>query len=360
MRILPFYIARSYLVWFLIILVGLLSIIFIFDTIELMRRATAKPDITLSIILSMSFLNIPSMGQKILPFVALFASMLTLWRMTRTQELIIMRAVGVSIWQFLTPILLTTVLLGLFYLFAINPLGALMKKSYRELESRYIERSALLDLSSSGLWLRQNDGEKHYLLHADAVTTDPLTIKPLIAFVYDRNSAYLGRIDAEQAVLEKGQWAISNAWYNMVGKAPEKVEKSTLPTGLTMEKIQESMETPSTVSFWELPGFIAALEATGFPGILHRMQYQSLIAQPLFLCAMVLFAACFSLRMARRGGSFYASLAGLGLGSLAFGFNDVVLTLGTNQALPTLLAAFAVPLIAASAGAAALFHLEDG
>jgi lipopolysaccharide export system permease protein len=90
------------------------------------------------------------------------------------------------------------------------------------------------------------------------------------------------------------------------------------------------------------------------------MLFESLLAQPIFLFAMVLFAACFSLRMARRGGAFFAALSGIAVGSFAFGFNDVVFTLGINQSLPTLLAAFAVPVIAMSAGATALLHLEDG
>lgn len=360
MHILPVYIAKHYLKWFLIILVGLLSIVFVFDAIELIRRTSAKPDITYGIVLTMAFLNLPEIGQKILPFIALFAAMLTLWRLTRTQELIIVRAIGVSVWQFLFPVIICTIFLSIFYITIVNPLGSLMKKSYQELEERYIDRSALLDLSSAGLWLRQKNSDGIFLLHADTVTLDPLTIRPLITFIYDNENNYLGRIDAEQAILEKGRWKISNGWLNWRGKSPQKLSSYELPTELTIEKIQESMASPNTISFWELPGFITSLEATGFPGTKHRMLYYSLLAQPVFLCAMVFFAACFSLGMARQGGAFMTALGGLCVGSFAFGFNDVIYTLGANQSLPALLAAFAVPLIALSTAATALLHLEDG
>ncbi|NDE90148.1 MAG: LptF/LptG family permease [Alphaproteobacteria bacterium] len=360
MKILPIYIAKQYIKWFLVILVGLLSIVFIFDVIELMRRTSVKPDVTYGIVLTMAFLNLPDIGQKILPFIALFSSMLTLWRLTRTQELIIVRAIGVSVWQFLFPILLCTFCLSIFYLCVVNPLGALMKKSYQELEQHYIDRSALLDLSSAGLWLRQANADGNILLHADSVTLNPLMIKPLIAFMYDKDNNYLGRIDAQEAILDKNQWVIVNGWFNWKNKLPEPLTIHYLPTDLTVDKIQESMASPNTVSFWELPSFITSLEATGFPGTRHRMLYYSLLAQPMFLCAMVFFAACFSLGMARQGGAFMTALGGLCVGSFAFGFNDVVYTLGANQSLPTLLAAFAVPLIALSAGTTALLHLEDG
>lgn len=360
MKILSFYIGKQYLKWFFVILLGILSVVFVFDCIELLRRTSAKPEVTYGIVLLMAFLNLPDVGQKILPFIALFASMLTLWKLTRTQELIIVRAIGVSVWQFLNPLLICTLALSAFYLCAINPLGAIMKKSYKELEERYIDRSALLDLSSAGLWLRQKSADSNLLLHADSVTLDPLTIKPVIAFIFDAQDNYQGRIDAEQAVLQKGKWLISNGWLNKKDSSPQKLQSYELPTDLTMQKIKESMASPNTVSFWELPSFIEALEATGFPGTLHRMLYYSLLAQPIFLCAMVFFAACFSLGMARQGGAFITALGGLCVGSFAFGFNDVVYTLGSNQSLPTLLAAFAVPLIALSAGTTALLHLEDG
>lgn len=378
MRILSFYIGRIYVAWFLIILVGMLGVVFVFDTIELMRRAGGQPDTTLGVILTMGLLNLPSIGEKILPFIALFAAMFTLWRLTRSQELIIVRAIGVSIWQMLTPIWIATFALALFYLFTINPLGALMKKSYRELENKYIDHSALLDLSSSGLWLRQTNGDTRYLFHAETVTTPPLTIRPLIVFMYDKNGAYKGRIDAEaatlledsstdkeaagkkQAVKKHHVWHIEESWLNVKNHPAVREHSMDIPTDLTMDKIQESMAPPNTISFWELPGFIEALEATGFPGVLHRMQFYGLLALPFFLCAMVLCAACFSLQMLRRGGAFSAALAGLFVGSFAFGFNEVVLALGANVTLPTLLAAFATPLIAISIGGAALLHLEDG
>lgn len=354
------YIARHYLMWFFIILLALLGIIFMFDTIELLRRTADNKEITFDIILIMSTLGLPDMVQKTMPFVALFAAMLTLWHLTRNQELIIVRAVGVSAWEFLLPMLVTTVMLSLFYLFVINPLGTLMKKAYLDLENKYIDHNVMMDLSSAGLWLRQSNENANYLLHADAVTPEPFTLKPLIAFIYDKNGTYKGRIDAQQAVLADKKWVISNAWENMRDGTMQKIDETTLPTQFSTEKIQESMLPPSTVSFWDLPGFITALESTGFPGIRHRLQLYSLIIQPVFLCAMVLFAACFSMGMTRRGGAFTAALSALFVGSFAFSLNDMVQAMGVSQALPTWVAAFAIPIIAVSSGATALFHLEDG
>ena len=70
----------------------------------------------------------------------------------------------------------------------------------------------------------------------------------------------------------------------------------TFKTDLTVARIQDSFSSPSTVSFWELPRFIASLEATGFSALSHRLHWHSLLAEPLLYCAMILIAVLPSAR----------------------------------------------------------------
>ncbi|NTU77174.1 MAG: LptF/LptG family permease [Alphaproteobacteria bacterium] len=188
----------------------------------------------------------------------------------------------------------------------------------------------------------------------------PLTLKPLIAFIYDDQDRYLGRIDAPQAVLRGANWDIDDAWFNWEGQVPEHQDSFQLHTSLTLEKIQKSMAPPNTISFWKLPFFIEALRAIGLPPVRHEMRLHALLAEPLLLCAMVFFAAAFSLRLSRRGGILNAMMLGIFTGSLVFALNNVVTALGVNQDLPVLLAAWAIPLVALMCGNAALLYLEEG
>jgi len=147
------YFGRQYLLWFVIFISGLSGIIFLFEVAELLRRAADHPDTTFLLILKMAAYKLPETIEKILPFVVLFSGMFTFWRLTRSQELIIARAIGLSVWQFLTPALLVTLAFGLINLTLVNPLGAAMNGSYRELEMRYLQRVPTLELTGAGLWL---------------------------------------------------------------------------------------------------------------------------------------------------------------------------------------------------------------
>src|SRR6185437_12212699 len=106
------YIARQFFTWCTIIFVAMMSIVFLLDYIELIRRAGTRPDATLLILLEMAALKQPDMMQQVMPFAILFGTMMAFWRLTRSHELVVARAAGISAWQFLAPPLSGAFLLG--------------------------------------------------------------------------------------------------------------------------------------------------------------------------------------------------------------------------------------------------------
>jgi len=354
------YLGRQYFLWFMAFLFGLAGVIYLFEVAELLRRSSGLPDTSLAVILKMGSYKLPDTVEKVLPFVVLFSGMFTFWRLTRSHELIVARAAGISAWQFLAPALIITLLFGWFNVTLLNPVGAALNSRFKAMEARYIDRTTSLELTGAGLWLRQKEGERHYLLHADKVTSNPLTLLPAMVFIYDENNRYLGRIDAPSASLSGNYWEMRNAWFNWKDKLPSHQDLFHLNTSLTVEKIQESMAPPNTISFWKLPEFIEALRSIGLPPVRHELQFHALLAQPWLLCAMVFFAAAFSLRFGRRRGILNAAMLGIFTGSAVFALNNVVAALGANQSLPAALAAWAVPLAALAGGNAVLLYLEDG
>ena len=58
-KTLSFYIARQFFIWFCGVYGAMLSISFLLDYIELLRRASAKNNVTLGILLEMAALKLP-------------------------------------------------------------------------------------------------------------------------------------------------------------------------------------------------------------------------------------------------------------------------------------------------------------
>ncbi|HIM46428.1 MAG TPA: LPS export ABC transporter permease LptG, partial [Alphaproteobacteria bacterium] len=309
-----FYISRQFLVGVGMVFLIFVATIFVFDAVEMMRRGSG-PDrelATLGILLQMAMLRVPFMAQKILPFAALVAGLWTFARMTRTQELVVARSAGVSVWQFLLPNLLLALMLGIFVMTVFNPLSAVMVSRYEQMDAKYLRgKSSLLALSPSGIWLRQSDGGNQSVIHAQRLSQEDLTLHNVIIFQYQENDQFVGRIDASQAHLEEGRWELKDAVFTGPDRPAQFKDTYDVPTDLTFNQIEDSFAPPETLSFWALPAFIEVLEASGFSAVRHRLYWHSLLSGPLLLCAMVLIAATFSLRFSRGGGTWILIAAGV-------------------------------------------------
>ena len=245
----------------------------------------------------------------------------------------------------------------------LNPISAFALAEYEKLEGEYLTgRSSLLTLSTGGsLWLRQIDDKgDQAVIYAKKVNPTILELTRVEVTLLDAANKFSGRIDAERAVLGSGAWELKNAWFALPNVTPVFHERYDLATDLTLEKIHESFASPETVSFWELPKFIGALEATGFSALGHRLQWNALLAEPFLLLAMVLIAATVSLRFTRHGGIMVLVASGITAGFGVFIFTEIIHALGLGATLPIALAAWTPAGVALMLGVSMLLHLEDG
>ena len=355
------YISRHFLVGMAYVLAALVGLLFLVDVVELLRRASGHDDATFSVVLQMSLLHVLPMTQKVIPFAVLFGGMLALTRLTRSNELVVARAAGVSVWQFLLPGLLLAIVIGGLSVAVFNPLASATSWRYEQMDNKYLRgRPSLLAVPSSGLWLREGRKDGQTVIHAQSLSQPDMELRDVMIIINEGTDRFVRRIDAETAKLREGYWDLQNVLVSAPDRPSEIFTEYRLETKLTLDQIQEGFAPPETMSFWDLPGFIATLEEAGFSALRHRLYWHSLLAVPLLLCAMVLIAATFSLRLTRLGGAGLLILGGLLVGFLLYFVTDVVLALGLSAKIPVVLAAWSPAGVFTMLGLAMLFHLEDG
>ncbi|MGE5502917.1 MAG: LPS export ABC transporter permease LptG [Actinomycetota bacterium] len=362
--ILSGYIGRQFLLALASVMLMIMGVIMLFDIIELIRRAAGRPGVGFGTIMTMALFKLPQMAHMVLPFAVMIGSMVCFWRLTRTHELVVARAAGVSVWQFLAPVLGVVAVVGILEVTAFNPLAAALYGRYERMQDELLTvRGSALDVSEVGLWLREPHDNGEMVVHSDDVHQDGLVLnlKTVHIFIYDRPDHFARRIAAERARLERGNFVLENAWLMEAGRPSQFVDVMSLPTQLTLDRIHDNFASPETLSFWQLPAFISFFERAGFSAGKHRLYLQSLLASPFLLCGMVLMAALFSLKPnMRSGGLMVRVMGGVATGFVVYFFSKVVYALGQSTVLPQAMAAWSPALFAALVGLGGLFHLEDG
>jgi len=364
------YIGWQFFLSILVALAVVLGVAGLIDLVELIRRTSEKGHVPFTVILEMTFLKLPYIAEQVMPFAVLIGGMMALTRLTRSQELVVARASGISVWQFMMPAVLLSLVIGVFMITVFNPLSAAMISRFEQLEGRYISgRSSLFMVSSSGLWLRQVDADgttllgkeiKEYILHADRISQNDYSMTHVTIYTFDDAGAFVGRMDAEKAKLEIGYWDLKNTAIARPGMLAQQHDSYKLPTSLRITEIQDSFAEPRTLSFWELSGFIRTLEKAGFSALRHRIYWHAILSGPLLLVGMTMLAAVFSLRLPRRGRISLLILGGLVAGFSLHFLMSLFQAFGYSGSLPILLAAWAPPTIVLMAAVAILLHLEDG
>ncbi|MGD0190107.1 MAG: LPS export ABC transporter permease LptG [Rhizomicrobium sp.] len=354
------YLARQFLSGVGIVMSLFLFLTFSIDFVDLVDR-TADKRVPTQAIVVMCILQLPDLGMKLLPFSVLFGGVFGFMRLSRSHELLAIRAAGFSAWNVLTAPLSVAAALGVMVVLLFTPISARMLGEFSQLEAKFIHgQASQLAVSSNGLWLRQGNATAQSVIHADHVANQGVDLEDVIIFLYGAKDSFLGRIDAKSASLGSGVWNLRDAFVSNQDGNPRSHKTYSVTTTLTPARIQESFASPDTLSFWSLPSFIGAARRAGFSANRYLLYFDSLLMMPAMFAAMVLMAASFSLRLARLGGMGRVVLLGALSGFGVYFFSNVATAFGETGVLPVPLAAAAPATVAILIGLLLVFHHEDG
>lgn len=355
---------------FLVMLAGISAIFFallaLVDLMEQLRRFNVD-EIGFTAILHLTLLNAPQGLYKILPLIVILAAITLFIGLARSSELVVVRASGRSAMITLLSPILVALLLGLVSVTTFNPIVAATSDRYHTLTESYrAGETTALSISGEGLWMRQGGETGQAVIHAASTNPDASVFYDVAFVTYSPDGSVTSRIEADSAQLTEGAWVLKNAsaWPITPGLNPEAGKKThetlTLESTLTLDRIRDSFGTPSVISVWKLPDFIKDLEHAGFSARRHAVWLQMELAQPLFLAAMVLVAAAFTMRHTRLGRTGLAVLIAVMTGFALYYVRNFAQILGENGQIPVSLAAWAPPVASVLLALGLLLHMEDG
>lgn len=364
---LSIYVSRLFATAVAVMLLALTGLVSLFDFIELLRRSASRPEATFGLVSEIGALRLPFIAMQILPFAVLLGGILCFWRLTRSSELIVARASGVSAWEFLTAPTMVALMFGIVATAVISPVSSVMLGRAEAIENAYLRSGGgPLALNGGQLWMRQSDRalvpQGIAIIHAHGVKVQGrrLSAQEVSVFRLDGNDRLLSRIEANRALLSNGTWQFDNARTLRPDQLPDAPSTMTLATDLTVARVQESFASPDTLSVWALPNFIGLLDRSGFSSIRHRLHFQSLLALPVLAATMTLMGAGFSMRPARRGGVARMIGSGVAAGFTLFVVSKMAEEFGQSGALPVVLAAWAPTAAGLMLSITLLLHTEDG
>lgn len=192
------YFFRRYMMTTLWFFLGVISITYLIDFTETSGRYDNLPGYSVTGVLYLTALRLPLILQQTVPFIGLFVGMATLIALNRKSELVVARAAGISVWQFMAPFLIGATLIGLTTTLVINPLAAWGERQGTEIEAKWRETAGSAKPAPIP-WLRQSSGGNDVALGARSVLEDGTLLVDAVLLHFDQDGRIVLRQDARTA-----------------------------------------------------------------------------------------------------------------------------------------------------------------
>ncbi len=293
----------------------------------------------------------------VIPVATLIAALGAIGGLTRSGELIVMRACGVSLYRAAAPLLaFALVLSGVLLLVEERVLGeanrtaSALRNQFRD---EHPGQPAPGMAFQNHRWLVGDDGRiYHYALFvlADPTNGNRPTIQDLSVFDVEQHPYRLrAHLYAAHARFDGASWRLDQGWAQEFNRDTA-VRRDFQDLSVSLANIGEFQNAnvdPDTMGYFTARAYVARLGASGFNVTEERVNLQRRLAFPLVTVVMTLLAIPFGVTIGRKG-----ALYGIGLATILAGSYFLVMTFfvafGSAGLLPPMLAAWGANILFAA------------
>ena len=329
------YISKTFLLSTGMIIFLFASIIFIGDSVEFGKKLSSNEEVGSTLIFILSSLNLPKMLLEILPFCFFFAGMFWVLKVSNTKELIIMRTSGLTIRKIILPILMVSIILGLFFVIIFSPLISATQKKILSIEANVLGKpiNSIL-VTNSGFWVKQGNFDGNDIIYAKSLNSNTMQFNDVIVFKFNKEYEVKKKIKAESSELHESYWLLKNTEViNDIGEVSI-ISNIKIPTSITKSQIKEGFSSPDSLSLWSLIPFIKMFESAGFSAKKHRYHLYKLFSFPFLLAAMSLLGVSFNLNNFARKKTNLIFLMGIIAGFFIFYITKIINALSLAGKMP--------------------------
>lgn len=358
------YLSRSYLKMIGISLSAMAFLFTIIRFIDALRNASLKSSKTVGFIkiAQLVLIKLPYLLHETFPYIMFISAVLAFQALSRKNEYTILKASGISLWQFLTPFLITGFLLGVILITILNPISSSLLNYYKKEQAHLSGMEHMsFSLFDGGIWFvdKNLENENKRLVSAKFINIDKMELKNATFLTLNKNFNLVRRAYAQTAILADDEWVLNNAQLYSAHKMSEHLNSYKLSTKLQSNDIKNSLLEPETVSLWEMPYLIDNLNQAGFSSLKHLSCMYKILSKPLLIVCLILIAASFGLKSGAHVKTTRLIFYGLILGFAAFFLGELTSFLGNNGQLPPSVAVTLSILTIGIIGIAAIYHSDE-
>jgi len=314
-----------------IIFFALVFIMNLFEEINFFKEI----DVNINTPIILSLLFTPSLLYNFFPFVILLSGIWFFLKIKKSDELTAINISGMSNLSIILIPGILSIILGIFFMTAINPITSVLVKKYETIKGSYEkDQEYLAAITENGIWIKEKDLQKNNIIRSLQLKNENLV--DVTIYEFDRENNFVRRIEAESANISSLKWSLKNVNItNADGLLTSKnIKNISYISKYDIKKIKSLYSNLDTISFWNLEKEIKLLKQRGYSTKEMEAKLHRSFAFPFFLLSMLLLSSFFTLGTRFSESNWTYVFITIISSILIFFFNDFSAMLGKTDKLP--------------------------
>ncbi len=386
------YLAKNFIKRFLQLTCAFSLLIFFISFIEIFNR-THQNKVTFITKLVMSMCSVPQLINEISSSLILISAIICYFNLSMRSEITVIRNSGLSLWHIATPISISALFIGIFWIVIFQPLSIKSSKLLENFENIHFgEHKATQDgkkikiNSQKPIWLRQenleNEGEE-IIIGAEGLDQDNLKFYNASLWFFNKEGLFYKRVDSEEMALLNENLILKNNIinqespilnneefqknFNLFSKEsnknlnkqfPKLVIKTNLSAEFILKKIFINNQNINNFNVFEIPKLIEEMENSGLNSQKYRVRLHYLCNLLLMFVAMTLIACYFGINHARNQKSLAMIFIGIIVGVAFYIASSIFNSIGSSGLISVFASTWMVSLICIATGILLIYHKE--
>ena len=348
MNVINKYLVFGFLKTFLnviLVFVCLGLILTLFEEIEFFKNL----DEDIAIPIKLTFLYIPNLIVKLLPFIIFISAMWFLLSIRSNRDLLSLKVFGYSNIRIILILSFSAFFLGLVTIFAVNPVTSVMIKAYETTKAKYagdIDHLALVN--KNGVWIKEIINKDIRIVTAGTMTGNFLN--DVTIYEIKNKNIISKRIEAKKVNILNVNWDLQEVTvFDFEGKEEAeklvKYDNYQITSIYNLDKLQSLFKNLDTVSFIELINQYKDLNEKGYNLEILNEKINIFLSLPVFLFLMVVLASIFTIGSVKNSQNLYYIFISIITCVVIYYFKDLSIALGQTNRISLTLAVW-MPIVA--------------
>ena len=312
-----------------LVFMSLAFILNIFEEINFFKDL----EVSITIPIFLTFLNLPSIVFDIFPFIFLITAQFAFIKLIDQNEINVLKNFGLDNFKIIKILSFLSFIFGLLIITIYYNFSSSLKYSYLNLKNAYAKDNKYLAvITENGIWIKDQVKEDINIINANSFKDKYLYEVDIIQF--DKDFNFKRNLIAPSILIENKLWILNNALVSDFKGKLKTVKNFSLPTNLNYMDLNSLYSNLSSLNIFELNELKKKYEVINYSSTEVNSAIQKLVSFPFYLMIMTVLAATIMLNIKHNKSKIFHLIFGILISVIIYYLSFFFEELGKNEQIP--------------------------